>query len=73
MPTALLEKAFKKAAELPEEEQNAIAGILLSEMEDEKKWTESFKNSPDVLEKMSLDALKEIRAGMTEPLDPEKL
>ena len=61
------------SAELPEEEQDAIAGILLSEMEDEKKWAESFRNSPDVLEKMSQEALKEIRAGMTEPLDPEKL
>lgn len=71
--TALLEKAFEKAAELPEQEQNEFAGFLISELEEEKKWAESFEKYPEVLEKLGQKALKDHREGKTEPLNPDKL
>ena len=43
--TKLLEKAFKQASKLPVTSQDAIAAIILEELEDEKKWETSFANS----------------------------
>jgi len=43
--TELLEKAFAKVSELPEEEQNEIASLILEEIADEQKWQKSFANS----------------------------
>ena len=47
--THLLEKAFEKAAKLPETEQNVIARWLLEELESEKKWEKRFTDSEDIL------------------------
>ena len=38
----LLQKAFERAAELPEEEQARFALFLLAELESERQWTELF-------------------------------
>jgi hypothetical protein len=38
--TKLLEKAVAKARELPEAEQNAIAQIVIDEIESERRWDE---------------------------------
>jgi hypothetical protein len=71
--TKLLEKAFKKAQELPEVEQNRVAEWLMSELEEDAKWDASFAASGDALAKLAAEALAEHRAGLTEPLDLEKL
>jgi hypothetical protein len=71
--TKLLEKAFKKAQELPEVEQNRVAEWLMSELEEDAKWDASFAASSDALAKLAAEALAEHRAGLTEPLDLEKL
>ncbi|MCZ7613670.1 MAG: hypothetical protein M5T52_09060 [Ignavibacteriaceae bacterium] len=42
--TKLLEKAFRKAAELSEDQQNIIAKWLLEELESERKWKKVFLN-----------------------------
>ena len=47
--TSLLQQAFQKAEALPEEEQDAITGILIEEMASEQRWQESFARSRDVL------------------------
>jgi hypothetical protein len=66
--TKLLEKASKLSAV----EQNAIAKWMLEEIEDEKKWDESFAESEDLLDKLANEALKEHRSGKTEKLDINK-
>lgn len=71
--TKLLEKAFKKAQELPEVEQNRVAEWLMSELEEDAKWDASFASSGDALAKLAAEALAEHRAGKTVPLDPDQL
>ena len=65
-----LQKAFKRAAELPEAEQDRFARFLLAELESERQWAELFARpeSEDLLESLSDDALSEHRAGKTRPL-----
>ncbi|MDQ3013696.1 MAG: hypothetical protein M3X11_23695 [Acidobacteriota bacterium] len=57
--TELLEKAFSQASRLPLEQQNAVATLLLKEMESEQKWAESFARSQDMLSRMADEALME--------------
>ncbi len=66
--TKLLEKALDEVAKLPASEQDALAAILLEEIESEKRWAESFAKSPEKLAKMAEEALAEYRAGRTKPL-----
>jgi len=72
--TELLKKAFEKAAAmLPEYEQDELASRLLSAIEsDEKRWDMLFADAVK-LERLADRALEADRAGLTEPLDPEKL
>jgi hypothetical protein len=71
--TKLLEQAISKARELSEAEQNAIAQIVLDEIESERKWDELFERSPDKLNAIADKAWSEHEAGRSEPLDPDKL
>jgi hypothetical protein len=71
--TDLLERAISSLKTLPEEEQNAIASIILDEIEDERRWDEAFSRSPDTLAKLASVAMAEYRAGKTQELDPETL
>jgi hypothetical protein len=71
--TKLLEKAFKKASELPEVEQNVLAKWVLEELESEEKWDKTFAGSEDVLEKMADEALDEHKKGKTKPLSLKEL
>jgi hypothetical protein len=69
----LLEKVMTEASKLPEEEQEAFAAFMLAELESERRWDELFSRSQDLLAKMADEARREYRAGLTEPLDPDKL
>jgi hypothetical protein len=71
--TQLLRKAFEEASRLPEDEQDSLAGWLLQELESERRWSEQFARSADVLEKLGAEALQEADAGLVEGLDPDKL
>lgn len=71
--TELMEKAVSELQKLPETEQDRVAEWLLAEIEDERQWDEAFANSSDVLEKLALEALEELRAGRTKPLNPDQL
>ena len=71
--TELLERAIARLQTLPESEQNAIASIILEEIEDERLWDESFSRSPNVLAELAASAMAEYHAGETQELDPETL
>ena len=71
--TELLEQAIKKIEQLSNEDKNAIATIILEELEDELKWSKSFAKSQDTLANLAAEAMNEYRAGKTEKLDPETL
>ena len=46
--TQLLEKAYARIAQLPEQDQNGIASIILDELEDEEEWSRQFAGSANV-------------------------
>lgn len=71
--TELLERAIATLQTLPESEQNAIATMILEEIESEQRWDESFSRSPNLLAKLAASAMAEYRAGKTQELDPETL
>ena len=73
----LLQRAFSKAAELPQAEQDRFARFVLAELESERRWAELFgrPKSEDLLELLELlellarEAVSEHHAGRTRPLD----
>ena len=71
--TELLERAITRLQTLSETEQDAIAAMILEEIEDDRRWNESFSRSPDILAKLAASAMVEYRAGKTQELDPETL
>lgn len=69
----LLEYAISRLKTLPADEQDAIAAMILEELEDERRWDEAFARSPDLLAKLASEAMAEYRTGKTQELDPDKL
>ncbi len=61
--TKLLKQAFERMAALPDDEQDAIAGIVLEEIEDEARWRASFAKSQDALARLAKEARAEIARG----------
>ena len=71
--TELLEQAIARLKTLPTDKQDAIATLILEEIEDERRWDESFARSPDLLAKLAAEAMVEYRAGKTQELNPDIL
>lgn len=71
--TELLEKAFREAAKLPPDEQNAFAALLLAELDSERRWEEKFAASQDALAKLAEEAIRDEKSGQTEDLIPDEL
>ena len=69
--TDLLQQAFDRASELPQDEQNAFARFLLAELDAERRWDELLERpeSQEMLERMADEAISAHRAGRTEPLN----
>jgi hypothetical protein len=67
--TKHLAEAFAKVSKLPDDEQDALAAILLEELASERRWTEAFAKSQDVLSRLADEALIEFKEGKTKPLD----
>ena len=47
---------IEKAAYLPVQEQEALAAILMEEIDSEQRWSKSFANSQAALESLALEA-----------------
>lgn len=71
--TDLLKKAFEAAAQLPEEEQKALAVAILAEVASDDDWDSRFSGSAESLAALADEALEEFRKGRTKPLDPDEL
>ena len=71
--TKLLEEAFAEASKLPEQEQDALAAVILDELASERRWDQAFAESADLLAQLADQALAEHQAGKTQVLDPERL
>ena len=72
--TKLLQQAFERASELPQEDQDKFARFLLAELESDRQWAEWFgrPDSEDLLERLADEAVTAHRAGLTRPLNPEE-
>lgn len=64
--TERLEQAIARLGTLPRDKQDAIAALILEEIEEEQRWDESFARSPDLLAKLAAEAMAEYRAGKTQ-------
>ncbi|MEH2144047.1 hypothetical protein [Nostoc sp.] len=71
--TELLEKAIAKLKTLSASEQDAIATLILEELEDDTLWDQAFEQSQDTLATLAAEAIAEFKAGKTQPLDSETL
>jgi hypothetical protein len=67
--TRLLEQALDRVRQLPEAEQDAIAQIVLDEIESERHWDELFSKSPEKLRSLADRAWAAHQAGNSEPFD----
>lgn len=56
--TEMLEKAVAKVKQLPAEQQDAIAALILEEVEDEARWDALFARSHGVLFTLTKVALQ---------------
>ena len=52
--TQALEAAIASAAKLPPQEQDALAALLVAEMESEERWGDLFSHSQGLLAKQAL-------------------
>ena len=71
--TQLLEKVLTEVYKLSPEKQDAIAAIILEELEDERRWDKAFADSQEILSKLAAKALTEHCSGQTQELDPDQL
>jgi hypothetical protein len=69
--TRLMEQAIARASQLPQEGQDAIASIILREIEAEARWDELFADpkSADLLSRMADEAMAEVQSGRVRNLD----
>lgn len=67
--TELAERAVRELSRLTDDEQDAVAAVLLEEIEDEERWKALFARSHDLLAQLADEALTEHRAGKTLPLE----
>ncbi|MBU4356121.1 MAG: hypothetical protein KJ822_12345 [Proteobacteria bacterium] len=68
-----LEEAFAQAAQLPPDEQEALAALLLDEIASERLWDQAFAQSQNQIAKLADEALTEFQEGRTVLLDEEQL
>jgi hypothetical protein len=71
--TERLEEAIAQLKPLSTDQQDAIAALILAELEEEQRWDDSFARSPNLLAKLAAEAMAEHRSGKTQELDPETL
>ncbi|KAI9130981.1 hypothetical protein [Acaryochloris sp. CCMEE 5410] len=55
----LLEQAIAQLKTLLTDKQDAIATLILEELEEEQRWDDSFARSPNLLAKLAADAMAE--------------
>ena len=60
--TELLKKVFDLASELPAEEQDALAALILAEIEDDQRWSAAFRDSQTALATLASEAVAEQNA-----------
>ena len=71
--TQLLEKVLTEVYKLPPEKQDAIAAIILEELEDERLWDKTFAESQDKLAQLASKVRADIKAGRMKKMGIDEL
>jgi len=71
--TTPLEKAIERLQQMPVERQDALAALLIHEMDEDDRWSQSTAANEATLRGLVEDVLDASRRGQCEPLDPETL
>jgi hypothetical protein len=71
--TLLLERAIEEIQKLSTPEQDAIAGVILDELADERRWDEAFARSQEQLGRLAAKVREDIRAGKVRDTPVEDL
>jgi hypothetical protein len=61
--TQLLEQALAEVQKLPQQEQDAIATLILEELAEERRWDDAFARSQDKLAQLAAKVREEVQAG----------
>ena len=67
----LLEMAITEVRKLPEDKQDAIAALIIEELEDERRWDSAFASSQDKLSKLAQKARASSRERVRDGLSDE--
>ena len=71
--TTLLEKVLAEVAQLAPEAQDAIAALILEELEDEQRWDTTFAATQPQLAKLAEKVREDIRAGRVRKMEFDAL
>ena len=71
--TQLLEKALAEVYKLPSEKQDAIAAVILEELEDERLWDKTFVESEDKITQLAGKVRADIKAGRIREMGIDEL
>jgi hypothetical protein len=71
--TRLFQQAVGKVSQLPDADQDAIARLVLDELESDRRWADLTAKSQEKLAKLADSAWAEHEAGASEELDPDRL
>ena len=71
--TPLLKKVLDEVYKLRPEEQDAIAAVILEELEDEQQWQEAFAESQDKLAQLARKVRVDIKAGRIKNMGIDEL
>ena len=71
--TPLLKKVLDEVYKLRPEEQDAIAAVILEELEDEQQWQEAFAESQDKLAQLARKVRADIKAGRIKNMGIDEL
>lgn len=71
--TQLMERALEELRKLSPAGQDAIASMILEEIEDDARWDEAFSQSQDKLARMAAKVREDIGAGRTTDREPGDL
>lgn len=71
--TQLLEEAIDQLYQLPEPQQDAMASLILQELEDEQLWNAQFAASQEQLTRLAAKVRSDIQAGRVREMGWDEL
>ena len=71
--TQLLKQVIERIQQLPDEQQDMLAAIIIEELEDDLRWEQAFAGSQDKLAQWEEQVQADIRAGRFKKMDWDEL